>query len=123
MNGDRILIDTNIVLYFLQGDTGVEKFFYRHTPNISFITELELLSGSELSQQTKQLIKSLLSRISIIEYKSNFKEIIIDIRAEKKLKLPDYIIAATAITQNLPLITADKSFQKIQGLDLILYEK
>ena len=36
-----------------------------------------------------------------------------------KIKLPDAIIAATAIHYNLPLLSADKGFKNISGLTLI----
>ena len=38
------------------------------------------------------------------------------------VKLPDAIIAATALYLDLPLLTADTGFQKIQDLKLILLE-
>ena len=37
-----------------------------------------------------------------------------------KTKLPDAIIAATAMVHGLPLITADVGFKKIEGLRLEL---
>lgn len=123
MSGDRILLDSNIILYFLKGDESVSSFFYQHTPSLSFVSELEILSGPELSSFTKQSIKNLLADITIIGYQVELKEIIVDIRSSKRLKLPDSIIAATAIYLKIPLMTADKSFQKVPELDLILYEK
>ena len=37
-----------------------------------------------------------------------------------KTKLPDAIVAASAIVNNLPLITADKGFNQIEELNLKL---
>ncbi|MDB4921700.1 MAG: hypothetical protein JWQ54_3683 [Mucilaginibacter sp.] len=39
------------------------------------------------------------------------------------MKLPDSIIAGTSISLNLPLITSDKQFKTLIGLDLVYYEK
>jgi len=39
------------------------------------------------------------------------------------MKLPDSIIAATAITLKLPLITSDKQFKNVKYLNLVYYEK
>lgn len=50
------------------------------------------------------------------------QKIIIDLRKQYRLKLPDAMIAATAIYSNLPLITVDKQFGKISSLNIILYE-
>jgi len=38
------------------------------------------------------------------------------------IKLPDAIIAATALYLDLPLLTADKEFSKIPDVKLILLE-
>lgn len=44
MNGNAILIDTNIALYYLGGDTTIKDILAIREINLSFITELELLS-------------------------------------------------------------------------------
>jgi predicted nucleic acid-binding protein len=36
------------------------------------------------------------------------------------VKLPDALIAATAMQQNLTLVTADKGFSRIPDLDFLL---
>ena len=48
------------------------------------------------------------------------KQKAIEIRQQHKIKLPDAIVAATAIQKGLSLVTADKEFQKITDLDIIL---
>jgi predicted nucleic acid-binding protein len=50
------------------------------------------------------------------------KEQTIQLKKEYNIKLPDAIIAATSIIYKIPLVTADKSFSKIEALDLILIE-
>jgi predicted nucleic acid-binding protein len=44
MNGSKIFVDTNILLYFLKGDEEVIDMISDNEIVISFITELELLS-------------------------------------------------------------------------------
>jgi len=44
----------------------------------------------------------------------------INLREKYKIKLPDAIIAATAITYELPLVSADQGFSQIEELDFIL---
>jgi len=43
----------------------------------------------------------------------------IEIRRERKIKTPDAIIAATALVNNLILVTSDSDFQNISDLQLI----
>lgn len=55
-----------------------------------------------------------------LEYDSDkLKSRIIQIRKSYKLKLPDAIIAASAIEADAVLVTADKEFSKIKELKLI----
>ena len=49
MNGDNILIDTNIALYLLNGDRVVAEILDGKNVYVSFITELELLGFHEIS--------------------------------------------------------------------------
>ncbi len=52
MNGSRIFVDTNILLYFLNGDTEViDMISDKKDIYISFITELELLSFPRLTDK------------------------------------------------------------------------
>ena len=43
-------------------------------------------------------------------------------KQQLKMKLPDAIIAATAIKNNIPLVTADKDFKKISDLELLMMD-
>ena len=44
---------------------------------------------------------------------AQIKQYAINIKQQIKMKLPDAIVAATAIKNNLPLISADKDFKKV----------
>jgi predicted nucleic acid-binding protein len=48
------------------------------------------------------------------------KQIIKQIKQAYKIKLPDAIVAATAIYLDIPLITFDSDFSKITDLKLVL---
>jgi predicted nucleic acid-binding protein len=48
---------------------------------------------------------------------------VIDLKRNHRLKLPDCIIIATALYLDLPLITADQEFKKAEQLNLIFYER
>ncbi|MDB5142609.1 MAG: hypothetical protein JWQ66_1322 [Mucilaginibacter sp.] len=122
MSGNRIVIDTNILLYFLDGDLNASQFLEDYDPIISFVSELELLSAPEISQNEKLFIQDLLKDITVVKYSDDHKDDIIKVRAKKKLKLPDAIIVSLAITLGLPLVTADKALKNIAGLDLIFYQ-
>jgi predicted nucleic acid-binding protein len=55
-----------------------------------------------------------------IDLNNKIKEQTIQLKKQNQIKLPDAIIAATAIVNKVPLVTADKGFSKVKGLNLIL---
>lgn len=123
MNGNSLFIDTNIAIYLLDGDISLAEILNQKRLYISFITQLELLGYPELSKEQEQKVELMLENSIIIDINSKIKREVIKIRNKYTVKLPDSIIAATAIYMGLPLISADKGFNKIEKLNLLLYEK
>lgn len=122
MNGTRLFVDTNILLYYLKGNEEVVELISDKDLTISFITELELLSFPFLTTETEREVKGLLSNCTIIDLKQDIKNITIELRRKFHLKLPDSIIAASAHYYSLPFITADKAFKKLEEMNIIIYE-
>ncbi len=122
MNGTDIFIDTNICIYLLDGDTVLAELLQGQNLYLSIITEMELHAYHGNNYSSVQILDAFLQSVSIINIEEKVKINTIEIRKKAKLKLPDSIIAASALTYNLPLITADKGFKRVDHLDLILYE-
>jgi hypothetical protein len=122
MRGNSFLLDTNIILYLLDGKSELAEILDGTTVYISFVSELELLTYKGLTGWERENISLLLNEFVIVDINSDIKLKTIDIRSESNLKLPDSIIAATAAYLNITLFTADKDFSKVNNLDLILYE-
>lgn len=122
MSGNRLFVDTNILLYFLKGDQEVIEIISDKELLISFVTELELLSFPRISPDSEETIKGLLKNCLIIDISPEIKNLTVEFRRKSKLKLPDSIVAATASYFKLPLLTADKQFRIIQELEIIMYE-
>jgi predicted nucleic acid-binding protein len=120
MNGIDYLIDTNILVYLLQGNPHVQYFAQEDMLAVSCITEMEILGKFQISDTEKEVITRMLSHCYIIDINYHIKQLAIRIRQTARVKLPDALIAATAMQQNLTLITADKGFSKIKNLDLLL---
>ena len=79
---------------------------------------MELLSYSGITESEENCIKSLLKECEEVALSAEIKEKTIEIRKKYKTKLPDAIVAASAIVSGLPLITADKGFNQIVELNL-----
>lgn len=122
MSGNKIVLDTNIVLNLLGGDQKLFSILNGMNLYISVITEIELLGFNGMSESDKTKISFFLSNCTLIPLNNEIKEICIEIKQKSKSKTPDAIVAATALFLEIPLITADKGFEKIQNLDLFLYQ-
>jgi predicted nucleic acid-binding protein len=122
MNGTEIFVDTNVCIYLLDGNDVLVEMLQGQNLYISIITEMELHAYHGHNSSAIQVLDNFLQSVSIINIEEKVKRYTIEIRKQAKLKLPDSIIAASAISYGMPLITADKSFKKITNLDLILFE-
>jgi len=123
MNGTKLLLDTNIVLYWLKGDKTLADLLHQKQIYLSFITELEVLSYNGLSQSQILSIQEFLSDCNIIDINSRIKSLAVQFRQTSKLKLPDSIILATALYLDIPFVTADSDFKKIEDAEIIYYEQ
>lgn len=124
MNGNSLLIDSNIILYLLNGDDTLIPILEEKELYISFITQLEVLSYHGLSESEMKNVQDFINDCVIIEMSPYIKEYAVKFRRQWKLKLPDAIIAATSSFINAPLVTADKGFKKLEEeLELIFYKK
>jgi hypothetical protein len=118
MNGIDFIVDTNVLIYLHEAKPVVLPYI-DYAWCCSVITEMELLGIPDLSANEKLKLKSLLNDCIIFPFSDDIKNITINIRQTKKIKLPDAIIAATAIHHKLPLLTADTGFKNISDLILI----
>lgn len=121
MNGIDFLADTNFLIYLLEGRSEAAAFA-TYSFAISFVTEIELLGRYGLEPNEEATIRDLLGDCVIIELNTSVKQKAIALKQNRRIKLPDALIAATAQTFGLPLLTADTGFRTIPDLDVILLE-
>ena len=116
MNGKGYLLDTNAVVQLLKGNTeliavlGAADFIAT-----SIIVEMEYLSFSGLSAADVALYRLFRSRVQMYDVPSSdmrFTQLVVKARKEHGLKLPDAIIAGTAMANGLTILTADEHFKK-----------
>ena len=122
MNGNKLFLDTNIILYLLNGDQTLAELLNEKQLYISVITELELLAYKGITREEEEIINEFVSQCKIITINNAVKQETIKVRKIYNTKLPDSIIIATALYLDLPLITSDIEFKKVNELALIHYE-
>jgi predicted nucleic acid-binding protein len=122
MSGIRIVCDTNPLIYLLDGDKDVAAFLNGKQIYISVISELELFGKQHLSKADTTLIEALVDNCFIVDINREIIQIYKDLKQAHPIKLPDALIAATAIYLDIPLLTFDKGFKNIPELQLIFWE-
>ena len=122
MNGSKTVLDTNIILYLLAGDKTVAEFLQDKQEYVSVITELELIGYPDITTKELQQVRNFLEDCTIIELNEEIKSIYINLRKKYRIKLGDAATAATTVFLDLPLMSADKGFDKIEELQLTFYK-
>lgn len=124
--GIKYLWDTNIAIYFLQkqfpplAERFVDNLLKEEPPTISAITEIELLCWKTANEKDMEVLHSFINDALVIELEKAIKIKTSEIRKTNRIKLPDAIIAATALVYGLILITRNtEDFKNISDLNTI----
>lgn len=124
--GIKYLWDTNTAIYYLQQQfpPNAEKFvddsLKDQQPVISAITEIELLCWKTADQKDMEVLHSFINDALVIELEQPIKLKAADLRKVHRIKLPDAIIAATALIYDLTLLSRNTAdFVGINGLKMV----
>lgn len=123
--GERHLIDTNIAIYFLDGHIPPNAISFlsealNFESNISIITKIELLGWNFPNLEKIEINQDFVESSTVYPLDNEVVEKTIELRRKYKIKLPDAIIAATAIVFDFKLISRnDKDFENIEALKYI----
>jgi len=122
--GKGYLVDSNVIIGYLDNKLPAYGMNFMHTiidevPNISVITKIEVLRFNT-SANTYKVLEDFINETVIFDLNDEVVEKTIAICKACKVKLPDAIIAATALVYGLILITRNLSdFKNITGLELL----
>jgi predicted nucleic acid-binding protein len=119
------LFDTNTIIYYLSNslpgkamkaiDAIVDEGFY-----ISIITRIEALGFSSGDKTVDANTAAFVGLATVLELSPAIADITIALKKIRKIKTPDAIIAATALSHNLTLISRNVSdFNWIEGLVVV----
>ena len=124
--GIKYLWDTNTVIYYLQqlfpqsAETFIDNLLREERPIISAITEIELLCWKAATEKDLEVLNDFITECLVIELEQPIKIKTAEIRKANRIKLPDAIIAATALVYGLTIISRNiDDFKNIEGLACI----
>jgi predicted nucleic acid-binding protein len=119
----RHLLDTNVVIDYVQGNFPdeeiglIEGLIFQNRPNISFITEIELLCWNHAKEDDVEQYKKFIANSKVIRFNDGIRQETINIRKNHRIKFADALIAATALFDELELVTRNaKDFEGIEDL-------
>ncbi len=121
MGSSGYLVDTNICIYQFDGrlPAFAEDLLKKNRAVISVITQIELLAWKKATVAELQIIKDFVSRAAIFQLTPAVVEATIDIRRNYRTKLPDAVIAATALINDFTLVSRnERDFSMIEGLNV-----
>lgn len=123
--GKRYLIDTNIFIYYFNGDTIVQPIFNEVITGdtngyYSPISWVELLCYSDLSDKEANQMRSSLRLLTCVALSESVLDQAARIRRDHRVALADAVIAACAIEISGILVTRNsQDFQRISNLSLL----
>jgi len=124
MEQPQYLIDTNAMIDYLGIKLPASGMDFMNkvidaVPNVSVVTKIEVL-GFNAPEQHYKTLSDFINDATVLDLTNNVVETSIEVRKKHKTKLPDVIIAATALVYGLVLISRNISdFKNIDGLRAI----
>ncbi|MBF0182722.1 MAG: type II toxin-antitoxin system VapC family toxin [Magnetococcales bacterium] len=119
------LLDTNVLIDYLSRlpDALFTRMVDRALvdgASVSIITTIELLGWRGHTDQSRLDARNLLRGMDEIPLSRTVADQVITLRGQLAIKLPDAIIAASALVEGVPLMTRNVAdFKRVEGLRLI----
>jgi len=118
MSGIKVVLDSNVIILMSKGRIDTDKLLEEYDEFwVSVITLMEVYGYDFENQEEKDIIDDFFANIEIMDVDVRIAEKVIEYRKRnnKKIKLPDAIILATASALKAELLSGD--WDDFQGFD------
>lgn len=122
--GMNMLVDSNVIIDYVSNRIPEKSakqldIYFNSNFSVSIVSKIEVLGFNTQEYELEQL-ESFIQLSSIVYIDEAVAVKTIEIRRMKRIKLPDAIIAATALVQNCILLSHNTTdFNKIEGLQVL----
>ena len=115
----RVVLDSNVVIYLAAANPAIDPAWIDEGV-ISAITLVETLGYHRLGETEHRQLEQLIDGLDLVAVSHPIIEQAIALRQRRRMSLGDSIIAATAITLDLPLVTSNmQDFHRIESLRVL----
>ncbi len=116
MPGERLLLDTNILVAALAGEAGLaDRVARAEWVGTSIVCVLEFLAFPRLEADDRALFLTLVGRLQVVDLawtNAPLLQAVEVMRSQRQIKLPDAIVAASACVNGATLLTRDTALLK-----------
>ncbi len=119
------LIDSNVIIAYLDNNIptlGMQflNIIIDDSPTVSVINKIEVLRFNSINEESYLTLVEFINECVVLQLNEKVIDLTISICKTNRIKLPDAIIAATALTNNLILLTRNTTdFKYINNLKIL----
>jgi predicted nucleic acid-binding protein len=124
MNKPRFVLDSSVIIKHLNNELDLNTFFSTQGECercVSVITFIEALADSDMTMEEEEVARDFISGCVFMDITPEIREKTVLIRRFKKnLRLPDAVIAATAIELRAILLSTDRHLKNFKWPGLVI---
>ena len=115
-----MLLDSNAIIYSIKPESdALRQLIAEHNPSVSAVSYVEVLGYHQLTVSDREDFIEFFKTAQIISVSQPVLDQAVALRQQRKISLGDSIIAATALLNDLTLVTANVSdFRWIDNIKL-----
>lgn len=115
------LLDSNIIIYASKPNNEVlREFIKQNVPSVSFVSVIEVLGFNFTNKDERKYLEEFFNNSDVPLISKEIIKGATSLRQIRKISLADSIVAATALENNLTLVTHNiKDFDWIKGIKLL----
>lgn len=116
-----MLLDTNIIIYASKPEhAALRTFVAEHAPGVSAVSYVEALGYHAITPMERSVLEAFFSATRVYALDTPVLEQAVRLRQQRRMSLGDALVAGTALTHRLVLVTRNVSdFEWVPDLQVL----